>query len=440
MGRTGMSARELRRAGVLARVKGGELKLVEAAELMGLSYRQTKRLWKRYGEEGAAGLKHGSAGGKSNRAKAKEFRAAVLERIRERYGGSEGQRLGPTLAAEHLASDDGWRVDAETLRRWMLAEGLWSRQRKRSRYRQRRERKEHFGEMVQMDGSFHAWLEERGAGGCLMNMVDDATGTTMARLGEQETTWAAARLLRAWIEVYGIPQVLYTDWKNVYVREATEDERRSGRVARTGFGAMCAKLGIRIIAASSPQAKGRVERNHGVHQDRLIKKMRLKHITCFEEANRYLKEEYLTEHNLRFAKAAARAADYHSAVPPGMDWARVFCLEEERTIGGDWVVRYQNRLLQIQRQSSVYAPARGKVKVCEAMDGTLRIEYRGRAMAWREVAERPAPERQPAARAPGKTAWRPGTPNHRWRDRPLPGETSLEPTPQAVRVALGASP
>ena len=442
MGRTGMSRRELRRVEVLCRVKGGELKLVEAAELVAVSYRQTKRLWKRYREEGAEGLKHRSAGLRSNRAKAEEFRAAVLKRIRERYGGSEGKRLGPTLAAEHLESDDGWKVDAETLRRWMLAEGLWSRQRKRSPYRQRREPKEHFGEMVQMDGSFHAWLEERGPGACLMNMVDDATGTTMARLGEQETTWAAARLLWEWIEAYGIPQALYTDWKNVYVREATEDEVRSGRAARTGFGKMCAKLGIRIRAANSPQAKGRVERNHGVHQDRLIKKMRLKNITCLEEANRYLKEEYLSEHNRRFGRRAASAADFHTAVPPGIDLARVFCLEEERTIAGDWVVRYQNRLLQIKRQSPVYAPARSKVNVCEAMDGTLRIVYRGRDLPWQPIAERPAREWPPAPAAKPKKIYRPA-PDHPWRRRAWPPGTNQEPPPPAqrlVRVPASASP
>ena len=449
MGRTGMSLRELSRVGLMARVMGGELKLIEAADLMRVSYRQAKRLWKRYGEEGAEGLKHGSAGGGSNRAKAKEFRAAVLDRVREKYGGGEGKRFGPTLAAEHLASDDGLPVKAETLRRWMLAEGLWSRERKRSPYRQRREPKEHFGEMVQMDGSFHAWLEERGPGGCLMNMVDDATGTTLAQLGEQETTWAAAGLLRAWIEAHGIPRALYTDWKNVYVRAATEEEVRSGKGARTALGVMCAKLGIRIMAASSPQAKGRVERNHGVHQDRLIKKMRLKKISSFEEVNRYLKEEYLPEHNLRFAKPPASAADFHTAVPPGMDLAQVFCLEEERTIGRDWVVRYHNRLLQIQPQSSVYAPARSQVTVCEAMDGRLRIVYRGQEMAWQPIAERPAREWGSSAAAPPKKPWRPA-PDHPWKRRAWPQRTKPEPAapaptgsgpaPGLVRVAASASP
>lgn len=156
-----MSQKELRRVEIFSRVKAGELRLGEAAELLGVSYRQGKRLWRRYREGGAGALQHGNAGRRSNRAKPREFRERVLRRVRERYGGEPGERLGPTLAAEHLASDDGLPVDAETLRRWMLAEGLWSRARKRKQHRRRRERKEHFGELLQLDGSFEAWLPGR---------------------------------------------------------------------------------------------------------------------------------------------------------------------------------------------------------------------------------------------------------------------------------------
>ena len=274
-----MSQRELGRVELLARVRSQQLRLVDAAALMHVSYRQAKRLWKRYQKEGAAGLKHRSAGGASNRAHDQKFRRKVLRRIREKYSGPVGERFGPTLAAEHLESEDRLKIDAETLRRWMLAEGLWSCERKRRRPRQRRARKEHFGELVQMDGSFHAWLEERGPEGCLMDLVDDATSTTSAQLGEQETIWAVADALRHWIERYGVPLSLYVDWKNLYQRAATPGERLRGEEPITQFGRMCAKLGIDVIAASSPQAKGRVERQHGTHQDRLVKKLRRKQIT-----------------------------------------------------------------------------------------------------------------------------------------------------------------
>ena len=204
-----MSTGELRRAEVLGRVKSKALRLTDAAKILELSYRQTKRLWKRYRGEGAKGLQHRSAGKGSNRAKPEEFRRKVLQLIRKKYSGTEQERFGPTLAAEHLADEDGLEVGEETLRRWMLAEGLWSRMRRRKTHRKRRARREHFGDLVQLDGSFHAWFEERGPRGCLMNMVDDATGDTNCQLGEQETIWAAAGVLRSWIEKHGIPRALH---------------------------------------------------------------------------------------------------------------------------------------------------------------------------------------------------------------------------------------
>jgi transposase len=153
-----MSGRELERVEVLGRVASKGLKLKDAAAMLQLSYRQAKRLWRRYRQAGAKGLQHGNAGKASNRSKAAKFRRKVVGLVKKKYGGSEEERFGPTLAAEQLAEEDGIQIDHETLRRWMLGEGLWSRQRKRKPYRKRRERKAHFGELVQLDGSFHNWL------------------------------------------------------------------------------------------------------------------------------------------------------------------------------------------------------------------------------------------------------------------------------------------
>ncbi len=412
-----MSKRELARVGVLARVKSQDLRVVDAAVLLRLSYRQTKRLWKRYREEGAVGLKHRSAGRRSNRAHGEELRRKVLGLVRKKYGGEVGERFGPTLAAEHLGSEDGLKIGAETLRRWMLAEGLWSRERRRRRHRRRRERKEHLGELVQMDGSFHPWLEKRGPEGCLMDMADDATNTTLARLGEEETIWAAAGALRAWIERYGVPWALYVDWKNLYKRCATPRERLRGEEPITQFGGMCRKLGIELIAASSPQAKGRVERMHGTHQDRLVKKLRRKRIRTHAEANAYLEAEYLPEHNRRFARPAARREDYHRRAPGAAELDRIFRLESERAVSQDWVVRYANRFFQLEGPRCHYAPSKGKVVVCEGPDGNLAIEYRGQALAWREI---PAPagpcvqERGIAAPSVAKRKWVPPS-DHPWR-------------------------
>jgi transposase len=184
--RTYTSEREVRRAAVFSRVVKGGWTLLEAAERMEVSYRQAKRLWKRYGAEGAAGLVHRSAGRVSNRAKPRSLRRTVLGLMGKKYGGEPGERFGPTLAVEHLGKEDGIRLGVERLRKWMLEEGLWSRERRRRAHGRRRERKAHFGELVQLDGSFHDWLEGRGPRGCLMNRVDDATGRMLCRMAEEE--------------------------------------------------------------------------------------------------------------------------------------------------------------------------------------------------------------------------------------------------------------
>jgi hypothetical protein len=421
-----LSKRELQRGGVLARVKAGELRLKDGAELMRVSYRQAKRLWKRYQAGGAASLQHGHAGQVSNRARPAKQRKQILQKVEKKYSG-----FGPTLAAEHLANEDELQVHPETLRRWMLAQGLWKKSRKRKQHRQRRERRAHFGELVQMDGSFHDWYQSRAGKACLMNMVDDATSTVEARLGEQETIWAAAGVLRQWIEKYGVPLALYTDWKNVYVREPTAKEELHGKVPVTQFGRMCQKLDIGIIAANSPQAKGRVERSNSTHQDRLIKKMGRKKIGTHAGANQFLQQEYLADHNARFAREPAQPQDYHRKAPAECDLEQVFCLEAERSISNDWVVRYENRYFQVERHSD-YPPQQAKVTVCEWEDGRIEIRCKGKARPHREI-EAPQPQEKVAiglvdkARKPSR--WKPPA-AHPWR----------RPGPAAMQATASASP
>jgi transposase len=362
---------------------------------MAVSYRQAKRLARRYKAEGAKGLKHRSAGGASNHARPTAERERVLALVQTKYSGPIDERFGPTLAAEHLASEDGVTVHHDTLRRWMLAAGLWSRARKRSAHRARRQRKAHFGELVQLDGSFHRWDEARAPRSGLMNLVDDATGRTLARLGAQETIWAAVDVLRRWIEAYGVPLALSTDWKNVSVREPNAEEDATGAVPLTQFGRMCASLGIQIIAASSPQAKGRVERNHGTHQDRLVKKRRRLGIADDTAANGFLEMTYLREHNERFAQAPQSAEDFHRRTPSRATLDHVFQLEDTRVLSHDWVIRYDSRYLQVARQSHL-APARSTVLVREAVTGAIELRYRGRLMRWTEI---PAPPPKPAVSA-----------------------------------------
>lgn len=409
-----MSTRELERVEVMGRVSSRELKLKDAAALLQLSYRQVKRLWRRYREVGRSGLQHGNTGRASHRSKSAKFRRRVLKLIQQKYSGSEEERFGPTLAAEHLSEEDGLTIDHETLRRWMLAEGLWSRQRRRKKHFQRRERRAHCGELVQLDGSFHDWFEGRGPRGCLMHMVDDATNESLARMGKEETIWTAAGVLRAWIEKHGVPQALYTDWKNLYKRKATPAEQLRGKVPLTQFGRMCQKLGIEIIAANSPQAKGRVERIHGVHQDRFIKKLRRKQIASYQAANEYLEKEYLPGHNRRFAREAGKPEDYHRRKPSARALREIFRLETERTISNDWVIRHKRRALQLQPRHRRYGPTKSKALVCEWEDGTMEVYYRGERIAFTELREPlgKAEARPPAVRA---IVVRKAKKDHPWR-------------------------
>src|ERR1051325_3068958 len=206
-----MSQREREYLKELARVKKKEMRLSDASRVLGLSYRHTRRIYKRYVEEGDQGLVHRSRGKKSNRAYRDQYRKEVIGRYKARNEG-----FGPTLGSEKLEEEDGLKVDHERLRRWLIREGLWAKHRRRGKHRSWRERKAHFGEMLQMDVSHHAWFEDRGAPCCLPNQRDDATSTTMSLLDDQETIFAAMTLLWNWIDQYGIPMSVYVDRKNIF--------------------------------------------------------------------------------------------------------------------------------------------------------------------------------------------------------------------------------
>ncbi len=415
-----MSGKERARLVEMEQVAQGTQSVAGAGRRLGLSYRHAKRVWGRYKAGGAAGLVHRSRGRPSNRSKGAAVRGSCLEVYRERLSG-----YGPTFAAEKLAEWGVARVDHETLRRWLIAQGMWQRQRTRGSHRAWRERKHHLGELVQLDGSFHDWCGD-GEQDCLMNMVDDATGKTMALLFEEETTEAAMTVLMAWIGRYGIPRALYTDWKNVYLttREPTVEEQLAGEVPRTAFGKACAKLGIAIIPASSPQAKGRVERSNGVYQDRFVKELALRGITTRAGANELLVGGFCDELNRKFAHAPMSEEDLHRPAPAGLDLAEVFCWEERRTVNNDWTVRYHNRWFQITGPKGSLPPAKGKVTVAERLDGSLHLFYRGHQVPFHEIAGPlprviPQPAIARAKRAPVRPA-----PDHPWR-RPFSPRAAL---------------
>jgi hypothetical protein len=310
----------------------------------------------------------------------------VLARYQERY-----PDFGPTLAAEKLALD-GYDIDHETLRNWLLKAKLWRRRRKRPRHRSWRERRAHFGELVQLDGSHHKWFEQRAPECCLMNMVDDASGTTHSLFAAQETIFAAMELLWQWIDRYGIPRALYTDRKNVYVVDEKTREKAadSGLEALTQFGRACKQLDIRIIEAYSPQAKGRVERNHGTYQDRLVKELRLQQIEALAPANELLATSFCQQLNQKFAVAPRSGADYHRSAK-GYDLSAIFCIQEERTATADWIVRFENQFYQLMPRRKSLVP-REKLLVLRYLNGELHFRYGPEELSYTLLPERPQPK------------------------------------------------
>jgi hypothetical protein len=339
----------------------------------------------------------------------------VLARCREKY-----KHYGPTLAAEELAKQ-GDVVDHETLRRWLMADGQWQRHRRGRKHRARRERRAHFGELVQLDGSHHHWFGQQHDQCCLNNMVDDATGATMALMAGQETTEACMRLLWQWIETYGIPKALYTDKKNVFVtdRAPTIEEQLAGQKPMTAFGKACSKLAIEMITAHSPQAKGRVERKHAVYQDRFVKLLKRKGIITIDEANELLDNGFYDGLNDKFATPPASEQDFHRPLPKKLKLSEMFCFEEARTVCNDWTIRYNNRFFQLLKAKTRLPRPGEKVIVRRLLDGSLQIVYRERKLRFKEIAQpetRPKEEKTPerAAHTTKRTRYIP-PPDHPWR-------------------------
>lgn len=267
-----------------------------------------------------------------------------------------------------------------------------------------------------MDGSFHAWLEERAERACLINMVDDATSRGLGHFDKEETTWALADAYRAWVDKYGIARALYVDGKTVYGAWTSPEQAERGEEPFSQFRRMCERLGTELILAGSAQAKGRVERAHGTHQDRLIKKLRLAGINDYEAANRYLRSRYWPEHNRRFAVEPAEAVDFHEAVPAGMDLNAVFSLEYERTVSEDWVVRYDNRFLQLE--TAQVRPG-AKVTIRIRRNGRMELLHDGKRLKWREC-EAPPRKLKAKRRKRNPKVAKPAA-DHPWRTRVVAG-------------------
>jgi len=421
-----MSREERGRITVMLGVKSDELSQVQASELLGLSYRQTKRIWQRYQAEGDEGLVHRLRGKPGLRHKPLSLRVQVLARCaEERYAD-----FGPTLMAEELEKE-GLVVDHDTLRRWLLGTGKRTVRRRRQQHRQWRERKPCFGAMVQLDGSLHDWFEGRRGKCVLMVMVDDATNRIRVRFFEEETTRASYDLLEVWVRHHGLPGALYVDRDSIYrcEGEASVADQLAGKERQTQFGRAMEQLGVELIMANSPQAKGRVERMNGVLQDRLVKALRLAKIDDLERANAFLEQTYEAEFNRRFARVPASALDAHRGVPRNLN--EVLSWEEERVVQRDWTVASAGKWYQLDRQHEALSLAGRKVVVRSLRNGQVQLAYRGNKLKWKQLPTRPQ-RAQPSQSCQTVRATKPPGENHPWRRSSLRARRS-------ARFGVGAS-
>lgn len=348
----------------------------EAASLLGLSTRQVRRIASGIKNNGDGFVTHKARGKPSNNSKSESLRQKVLKLYSQKY-----YDFGPTLATEKLDSLDGIKIGIETLRRWLIASGIYKRKRKRSPFRKHRDRKACFGQMLQMDGSNHYWFEDR-AGTCtLMAYIDDATGHTFGRFYAYEGTMPAMDSFKTYIMLYGLPASIYFDRHTTYKSTAKpkiEDEL-AGRISQSQFERALSELGVQTIYANSPQAKGRIERLFGVFQDRLVKELRLAGINTIVDANFFL-SDYLPGYNKKFNVVAANDADMHIPLPDSINLDKILCIKNTRTVGSDNTILYKGRLYQIYDNL-----VSRKVSIEERIDKNMYIIYDGKELVYDRI-------------------------------------------------------
>ncbi len=417
-----MSGTDRIRLDALSRVKRGELTVVVAAELMGVSLRQGRRIWKRFKQEGDKGLLHKLRGRLSNRRLSQDVRERVVKRHQERYAD-----FGPTLACEKLEEED-LKLSPDTLTALLKERGIWQRLRRRGRHRSRRERRACLGSMAQMDGSHHDWFEGRGPKCVLMVLIDDATNLTSARFYSAETTEAAFDVFGRWIKRQGVPRSVYVDRHSIY-RDDDHPEKP------TQFGRAMKELGVELILAHSPQAKGRVERRNAVFQDRLVKEMRLRNISDMRQANALLESMFLQDLNRRYAVTPREGQDLHRVLGVGLVLEEILCVQEQRVVGQDWCVRWRNRWLQIESEHESMQLPRRQVVIKQLADGRLVMEHKGQRLNFQEIHVRPVPTKQ-KKEVVNNRSYKPAA-GHPWKREPAVGtRPSVNPASAAPQRDL----
>jgi hypothetical protein len=371
-----MSKQEFSRLDVLMRVQSGRLRVTDACVLIGLQRRQVFRLLRGLKQGGATSLLSKRRGKPGNHRLPDEVRTLALSIVRERYSD-----FGPSLAAEKLAEHHGCLVSRETLRGWMIADGLWHDRRHRlPSPHQPRRRRDCLGELVQIDGSEHAWFEDRGPPCTLLAFVDDATSRLMElRFVTSESAFDYFRATRAYLEAHGKPVAFYSDKHGIF---RVNSKEAAGGDGVTQFGRALLALNIDIICANSPQAKGRIERAFGTLQDRMVKELRLAGVSSMAAANAWL-PGFITAYNTRFGRDPANTKDLHRPLAQADDLDEILAWREERTVTRNLTLHYDRMMLILDPTSLTRGLVRKKVEVVNYPDGRFAVQFNGATLGFK---------------------------------------------------------
>jgi len=415
-----MSQKESERIDVMEKLMRREMKHRHASQLLGVSIRQSKRLKKRYKQSGIQGLPHKSRGQASNRQIAPSDIDAVMAIVKRDYAD-----FGPTFAHEKLKEKGLVSFSVERLRQAMTAEALWKpKRRRKGKNHPSRSRRSCIGELVQIDGSPHKWFEDRGPACTLIAYIDDATShVAHAAFVSSESTWSYFETIKAYIQSHGKPLALYSDKHGVFRINASKEGSAyaSDSHGYTQFGRAMTTLGIVVIHANSPQAKGRVERLFETLQDRLVKELRLQGISTMEAGNQFL-PAFLKGHNRKFAVIPNESENLHRPLHENEALDVILTLHEERTLSKTLTCQYQNKVYQVHTEQSAYILRHVKVLVSEARDGTVTLFYKGKPLDYSIVQFHPktmdadAKDVNPTVDRIKKERVHPKpAPNHPWR-------------------------
>lgn len=401
-----MSVKEINQVSVFEQLVSRDIKQRHASKMLDLSLRQIQRKLRVYRQDGPASLAHKSRGRPSNHRLPSSFTAKAIHLVKDKYAD-----FGPTLASEKLAELHQLDIHPDTLRKAMIKAGVWQRRQKRKKYWQRRERKACLGEMVQFDGSHHAWFEDRAPQCCLLAFIDDATNNVFGQFAKSESTITAMRLTKSYLRRYGRPLAIYADrGKVVKVNQNNPDDEFMTQYRR----AMEEELKVKIIFALSPQAKGRVERLFGTFQDRLIKEMRLADISSMAEGNEFL-AQYLPVYNQRFSVAPKEKANLHRSIK-GYKLDNILCVKQTRKLKNDYTIAYHNQWFQLSKQQPAHIYPGDTITVREHMDESVSLAIRGIKLNYTLllVREQIVPRRKPKQITTRSNTWKPSR-NHPWK-------------------------